>query len=151
MFGDPLPPALSAVFPITVQQRDVDPSTEIVILEGNLVGFVEEFGVEHDGPIGSIGNLDRFGTNLLEPGENLRLVFVIVVLLKIPVAWRFLVVHDQPAGFLIEIGLIRCNPKIDVDCCGVCMDVEAATRTIVFKSPGLGEPVLLKDTGEFQP
>ena len=112
MFGDPAPTALSAVFPITIQQRDVDPSAEIVVLEGNLVGFVEEIGVEHDRPIGSIGNLDRFGTYLLEPGENLRLVFVIVIFLKNSSRVALPCRHDQPTGFLIEIGLIRRNQKL---------------------------------------
>lgn len=120
-------------------------SAEKVVLEGTLVGFVEEIRIEYDRGIGSIGDLHRLGAHLYESGENPRLVLGAVVLLKIPVLWHRLVEEDWSVGLLVEVGLVRGNQKVHVDRCSASMDVEPAARTIVFEGPNLGESMLLED------
>src|SRR5689334_8249108 len=44
-----------------VQHRDVDPSVEVAVLEGDAVGFVEEIAIEDHGPVGTVRDLHRAG------------------------------------------------------------------------------------------
>jgi hypothetical protein len=124
---------------------------EIVVLEGTLVGFVEEIGIEYDSAIGSIGDLHRLDSDLLQPCRNIRFILIAVAVLEVPFSWRFFVIDDQLAGLLVEVGLVRDHPTVHVGRRGVGMDVEPAARTVVFEGPGLGESVLLEDAGKFQP
>lgn len=51
----------SALMPVAVEQGDVDPPAQILIFELHVVGFVEQVGVEDEGPVRAVGNADRLG------------------------------------------------------------------------------------------
>lgn len=48
--------------PIAVEQGDVDATAEVVVFECDVVGLMEEVGIEHHRAIGPIGNADCLGS-----------------------------------------------------------------------------------------
>ena len=82
---------------VAVEEGDVDPSTFVGVLKFDNISFVKEVGVEDNGPVLPVGNIDWACAAIFQKFLNLVFVLVIVIFGKIPVIGSFLIPHHQPA------------------------------------------------------
>src|SRR4029079_18155012 len=98
-----------------------------------------------------IGDFNGLSSRLLQPRQDFWLISVTVILLEVPTCRSLPVVYHQPARGRIQIGLVFSDPKIDVDGCGVRMNVQSPPGAVMLERPSLGQPMVLKNQREFHP
>lgn len=82
---------------VAIEEGDVDPPAFVGVLKFDNIGFVKKVGVEDNGPVLPVGNIDRACAAIFQKFLNLVFVLVIVIFGKIPVIGSFLIPHHQPA------------------------------------------------------
>jgi hypothetical protein len=115
-----LPPACSSCVlrasyanpAVTKEQRDIDPTMEITVLEHDPVGFVKQTGVEYDSPVRSVRN--RYGSRSGVCEKFTCRDCIIIIFGKVPIKGGSMIPNNKTTGLGIEIGIVRRDPEIDI-------------------------------------
>src|SRR5438067_2306067 len=118
---------VNVAFSVTVEHSDVYAPILITGPESQSCRGVEEIGIENYRSIVPVRDVDSAGVLLLQEGSyEIRTA---VVCGKVPRKRSVDIVDDKSAGWLIKVGIFRCDPEIHVHCReigmkrGVCRQV----------------------------
>ena len=105
--------------PVAVQHRNVETTILISGAKQHRRRRVEEVRIEDYGAVLPVGNMNGPGVNLLQ--MLFDEIAAAIIGFEVPVQRRHRVVDHESAGNIIEIGVVRGDPEVDVHRCEIGM------------------------------
>ena len=98
---------------LAVEERHVDAPVVVAGAEADVVGAVNQIGVEDHRAVLAIGHAVGLGPGLVD--EALQCLLIDVLNFEAPIERSFFIPNDQAARIGIEVGVFRREPEVDVD------------------------------------